>query len=65
MRRSSDETKAAILVAARERFGSAGFQAATIRAIAAELQALRAAPAAERLATRLRRYRRIGLPRNT
>jgi len=36
MRRSSDETKAAILVAARERFGSAGFQAATIRAIAAD-----------------------------
>ncbi len=36
MRRSSDETKAAILAAARERFGSAGFQAATIRAIAAD-----------------------------
>jgi AcrR family transcriptional regulator len=36
MRRSSDETKAAILVAARERFGSAGFQAATIRAIAGD-----------------------------
>jgi AcrR family transcriptional regulator len=36
MRRSSDETKAAILVAARERFGTAGFQAATIRAIAAD-----------------------------
>src|SRR6516225_9382305 len=34
MRRSSDETKAVILTAARERFGSAGFQAATIRAIA-------------------------------
>jgi acyl-CoA carboxylase subunit beta len=33
-------------------------------AIAAELHALRAAPAAERLATRLRRYRRIGLPRD-
>lgn len=36
MRRSSDETKAAILTAARERFGTAGFQAATIRAIAAD-----------------------------
>jgi AcrR family transcriptional regulator len=36
MRRSSDETKAVILAAARERFGSAGFQAATIRAIAAD-----------------------------
>lgn len=36
MRRSSTETKAAILAAARERFGSAGFQAATIRAIAAD-----------------------------
>jgi AcrR family transcriptional regulator len=36
MRRSSDETKAAILAAARERFGAAGFQAATIRAIAAD-----------------------------
>jgi AcrR family transcriptional regulator len=36
MRRSSDETKAAILAAARERFGLAGFQAATIRAIAAD-----------------------------
>jgi acetyl-CoA carboxylase carboxyl transferase subunit beta len=34
-------------------------------AIAAELHALRAAPAAERLAMRLRRYRRIGLPRDT
>ena len=36
MRRSSDRTKAAILAAARERFGAAGFQAATIRAIAAD-----------------------------
>jgi AcrR family transcriptional regulator len=36
MRRSSEDTKAAILAAARERFGSAGFQAATIRAIAAD-----------------------------
>jgi AcrR family transcriptional regulator len=36
MRRSSDETKAAILAAARERFGGAGYQAATIRAIAAD-----------------------------
>ena len=36
MRRTSDETKAAILEAARERFGTAGFQAATIRAIAAD-----------------------------
>jgi len=36
MRRSSDETKAVILTAARERFGSAGFQAATIRAIAGD-----------------------------
>jgi acetyl-CoA carboxylase carboxyl transferase subunit beta len=35
------------------------------RAIAAEVQALRGVPAAERLATRLRRYRRIGLPRET
>jgi acyl-CoA carboxylase subunit beta len=33
-------------------------------AIAAELHALRAAPAAERLAARLQRYRRIGLPRD-
>ena len=33
------------------------------RAIAAEVQALRGIPAAERLAARLRRYRRIGLPR--
>ena len=32
----SDDTKAAILAAARERFGQAGFQAATIRAIAAD-----------------------------
>jgi AcrR family transcriptional regulator len=36
MRRTSLETKAAILAAARERFGAAGFQAATIRAIAAD-----------------------------
>ncbi|HZU50004.1 MAG TPA: TetR family transcriptional regulator [Mycobacterium sp.] len=36
MRRSSEKTKAAILAAARERFGAAGFQAATIRAIAAD-----------------------------
>jgi AcrR family transcriptional regulator len=36
MRRSSEQTKAAILSAARERFGTAGFQAATIRAIAAD-----------------------------
>jgi acyl-CoA carboxylase subunit beta len=34
-------------------------------AIAAELHALRAAPPAERLAARLQRYRRIGLPRGT
>jgi AcrR family transcriptional regulator len=36
MRRTSQETKAAILAAARERFGAAGFQAATIRGIAAD-----------------------------
>jgi AcrR family transcriptional regulator len=36
MRRSSDETKAVILAAARERFGASGFQAATIRRIAAD-----------------------------
>jgi len=36
MRRSSEQTKAAILAAARERFGRAGFQGATIRAIAAD-----------------------------
>src|SRR5947209_13671812 len=36
MRRTSEETKAAILAAARERFGVVGFQAATIRAIAAD-----------------------------
>ncbi|HTY34350.1 TetR/AcrR family transcriptional regulator [Mycobacterium sp.] len=36
MRRSSERTKAAILTAARERFGAAGFQGATIRAIAAD-----------------------------
>jgi acyl-CoA carboxylase subunit beta len=34
-------------------------------AIAAELHALREIPAAERLAARLRRYRSIGLPRDT
>jgi AcrR family transcriptional regulator len=36
MRRSSEQTKAVILAAARERFGRSGFQAATIRAIAAD-----------------------------
>ena len=36
MRKSSADTKAAILAAARERFGEVGFQAATIRAIAAD-----------------------------
>jgi AcrR family transcriptional regulator len=36
MRRTSDETKAVILAAARERFGASGFQAATIRGIAAD-----------------------------
>jgi AcrR family transcriptional regulator len=36
VRRSSEDTKAAILAAARARFGEAGFQAATIRAIAAD-----------------------------
>ncbi|OBK24062.1 TetR family transcriptional regulator [Mycobacterium asiaticum] len=36
MRRTSAETKAVILSAARERFGTSGFQAATIRAIAAD-----------------------------
>ncbi|OJZ76203.1 TetR family transcriptional regulator [Mycobacterium paraffinicum] len=36
MRRSSEETKAVILAAARERFGAVGFQGATIRAIAAD-----------------------------
>ncbi|HTQ16277.1 TetR/AcrR family transcriptional regulator [Mycobacterium sp.] len=36
MRRSSVETKAVILAAARERFGRAGFQGATIRGIAAD-----------------------------
>jgi AcrR family transcriptional regulator len=35
-RRSSEQTKAAILAAARERFAAAGFQGATIRAIAAD-----------------------------
>jgi AcrR family transcriptional regulator len=38
MRRTSQETKAAILTAARERFGAAGFHGATIRAIAAEAE---------------------------
>jgi AcrR family transcriptional regulator len=36
MRRSSEQTKAVILAAARERFGASGFQAATIRGIAAD-----------------------------
>ena len=36
MRRSSAETKAAILAAARERFAQSGFERATIRAIAAD-----------------------------
>jgi AcrR family transcriptional regulator len=36
MRRTSQETKAAILAAAREQFGANGFQAATIRGIAAD-----------------------------
>jgi AcrR family transcriptional regulator len=36
MRRTSEETKAVILAAARERFGASGFQAATIRGIAAD-----------------------------
>ena len=36
MKRTSQETKAAILAAARERFGATGFQAATIRGIAAD-----------------------------
>ncbi|MEM6106006.1 TetR family transcriptional regulator [Mycobacterium sp. 050272] len=36
MRRTSEQTKAVILAAARERFGSAGFQGATIRGIAAD-----------------------------
>jgi len=36
MRRSSEETKAVILAAARERFATSGYQAATIRAIAAD-----------------------------
>ncbi|GAA3078997.1 TetR family transcriptional regulator [Streptosporangium carneum] len=36
MRRSSEDTKAAILAAARERFAADGFQAATIRAIASD-----------------------------
>ncbi|WP_276207066.1 carboxyl transferase domain-containing protein, partial [Mycobacterium alsense] len=34
-------------------------------AIAAELHALRDVPAADRLTARLRRYRRVGLPRDT
>jgi AcrR family transcriptional regulator len=36
IRRSSEQTKAVILAAARERFGASGFQGATIRAIAAD-----------------------------
>ncbi|MUL48887.1 helix-turn-helix transcriptional regulator [Mycobacterium sp. CBMA293] len=36
MRRSSEETKAVILAAARDRFAQSGYQAATIRAIAAD-----------------------------
>ena len=36
MRRSSAETKAVILAAARERFAESGFERATIRAIAAD-----------------------------
>ncbi|RUP04561.1 MAG: TetR/AcrR family transcriptional regulator [Mycobacterium sp.] len=36
MRRTSAETKAEILTKARERFATSGFQAATIRAIAAD-----------------------------
>lgn len=36
MRRSSAETKAAILAAAKERFAQSGFERATIRAIAAD-----------------------------
>ena len=36
VRRSSEQTKAVILAAARERFGTAGFQATTIRGIAAD-----------------------------
>src|SRR6478609_390238 len=36
MRRSSEETKAVILAAAKERFAKSGFERATIRAIAAD-----------------------------
>ncbi|MEU4407797.1 TetR family transcriptional regulator [Streptosporangium sp. NPDC023963] len=36
MRRTSEDTKAAILVAARERFASDGYERATIRAIASD-----------------------------
>jgi AcrR family transcriptional regulator len=36
MRRSSENTKAQILAAARERFGQTGYERATIRAIAAD-----------------------------
>ncbi len=36
MRRSSTETKAVILAAARERFAESGFERATIRAIASD-----------------------------
>ena len=38
MRRSSAETKAVILAAARERFAESGFERATIRAIAADAE---------------------------
>ncbi|GAA2684207.1 MULTISPECIES: TetR family transcriptional regulator [Nonomuraea] len=37
MRRSSEDTKAAILAAARERFGADGYEKATIRAIAGDV----------------------------
>ena len=36
MRRSSEQTKAVILAAAREQFAKSGFERATIRAIAAD-----------------------------
>jgi AcrR family transcriptional regulator len=36
VKRTSEDTKAAILAAARQRFGTIGFQGATIRAIAAD-----------------------------
>ncbi len=38
MRRSSEQTKAVILAAAREQFAAAGYEAATIRSIAAAAQ---------------------------